>query len=417
MSGQLGIVNYKQGSYVVVEGKQKADCFFIIQQGKVRITREVAIDGERDELLVPGDFFGVISAMSSQSHIETALAATDVVLITVPPHQYVGLLQKNSQIAVKILTLLSSRLRFLDRAHTRLSIKDGANAILLYGPHRLFNVAEYYFSQELYNQAFYAYTKYLKYCPDGEDIDAARKRLEEMADRAGNVRTEFEKNELERAYRKDDMLFAEGELGDELFVIQRGSVKITKIIEGKEVLLVTLKAGDTFGEMAVLEGKPRAANALAAENCAVMAVNKTSFKLLIKDQPQLVSRITTLLAERIWFVFKQLEITLIINPLGRVYGALLIQFEKNWVNLNSSGPYTFSFTWDDLAHMLGFNEKESYLLMDELQQKDKNIQVKNGTIHASSIQAVVRQTEYYRKMDRIAKAKQESRSKMMYSET
>lgn len=409
---QLGVVNYKRGSYVVVEGKQKADCFFIIRQGKVRISREVELEGESEEILAPGDFFGVISTMSSQSHIETALAVTDVVLITVRPHQYAQLIQRNSQVAIKILTQLSSRLRFLDRTHTRLSIHDGARAILVYGPPRLFDVAEYYFGQEQYKQAFYAYTKYVNACPDGEHAAVAKSRLEELAERVGEVKTEHAKGELSRTYRKDDMLFAEGELGDEFFVIQRGSVRITKLVDGKEVLLTTLKCGDTFGEMAVLESKPRAANALAAENCSIMVVNKNSFEPMIKDQPQLVTRITTLLAERIWFVSKQLEMTLINSPLGKIYGALLIQLEKNGINLDSPGPHTFSFSWGDLVNMLGFPEKEGIILMDEL-QRDKNIQVRDGVIHANSIHSVVKQTEYHRKMGRIAKAKQESRSKIL----
>jgi len=213
---------------------------------------------------------------------------------------------------------------------------------------------------------------------------------------------------LNRIYPKDVMLFAEGEPGSELFVIQSGSISISKIVDGKEVLLGTLKAGDILGEMALLEDKPRAASAVAVTDCAVMAVSKANFELLIRAQPQIVSKITTLLAGRTWFIFKQLENALIDNPLGRVYGAMLIQLEKSRVNLESTGIHIFGSKWDEFVTMLGFTEKEGYIMMGEL-QKDKNVQVNKGVVHIDSIQALVKMAEYYQKMDRIGKAKDGSR--------
>jgi len=405
---QLGTANYKQGSYIVVEGRQKADCFFIIQQGRVSLSREIM---NREEILVPGDFFGVVSTMSSNSHIETAVAMTDVVLITVRPQQYVPLIQRNTRIAVKILIQLSSRLRFLDRTLTKLIRRDDTETTVVDYPSRLFGVAEYYFNQKQYKQAFYAYTKYLRYCPREENGDLAASRLKELANNVDDVKTDYGKTEVERAYCRGDMIFAEGEPGDELFIIQSGSLKITRIINNSEVLLTMLKSGDIFGEMAALEGKPRAASAFAVEDCVVMAVNKANFEFMIRDQPQLAVRVTTLLAERIWFVSKQVENALVINPLGKIYGAMLIHLEKIRANLDSTGPHVFNFTWEDFVNALGFAEKEGYILMGEL-QKDKNVQVRKGRIYVDSVQELVKQTDYHRKMDKIEKAKHESRSKL-----
>ncbi len=47
---QLGFVNYKKDAYIIVEGQQNADCFYIIQQGKVRVSPEVMVEGEKEEL-------------------------------------------------------------------------------------------------------------------------------------------------------------------------------------------------------------------------------------------------------------------------------------------------------------------------------------------------------------------------------
>jgi len=404
---QFGIANYSKDSYIVVEGNRRSECFFIIQQGKVQISREITVEDDKAEVLVPGDFFGVASAMSSLSPIDTAIALTDVVLIAVRPQQYVPLIQRNPQIATKILMQLSIRLRFLNEALAKLTMKN-TEAAAGETPARLFDVGEYYFKQKQFKQAFYAHTKYLKYCPKDKNRAAATNRLEGLAARVKGVKTEYGKDELNRAYNKDDMIFAAGEPGDEFFVLQTGSVRISKIVENKEVLLATLKEGDIFGEMAILEGKPRTASAIAGENCSVMAVSKSNFEVLIKGQPQLIGKLTTLLSNRIWSTFKHLEVIHITNPLGRIYGALLIQLEKSRVNLESKGGHVFTFTWDDVIHMLGLSEKGGFILMGEL-HKDKNIQVKNGRIHALSIHEVVRQAELYRKIDERGKTVQENR--------
>jgi len=397
---QLSVANYAKDSYIVVEGRHKADCFFIIQQGKVLISREVTIEGKGNEVLVPGDFFGVVSAMSSHNHIETAQALTDVVLIAVRPQQYVSLIQNNIPVATKILMQFSKQLRALDKTLTEVTLKKGEKNVEADGPHHLFAVAEYYVRQKQYNQAFYAYTKYLRHCPKEKNSAAAANRLEDLASRVKDVSKEYGQGELNRSYKKDEMLFAEGEPGDEFFVIQKGSIKITKIVDNKEVLLATLKSGDIFGEMALLEGKPRAASALAGEDCSVMAVNKANFELMIKNQPQLIARVTTLLSDRIWFIFKQLENALIINPVGRMYDALLVQLEKNRVNLESKVPYVFGFTWREFVGMMGLSEKEGNVRMGEL-MKNKNIQLdENGKIYVSSIADIVKQTDLYRRMDK-----------------
>ena len=74
---QLSLVNFKKGSYIIVEGKQRAEYFYIIRTGSVRVSKEAeVVEEEGGNLLGPGDFFGVVSTMSSHSHIETAQATS-----------------------------------------------------------------------------------------------------------------------------------------------------------------------------------------------------------------------------------------------------------------------------------------------------------------------------------------------------
>jgi len=185
---QLNIVNFRKDSYITVE-RQKAECFYIIQQGQVKISKNIVVKGDGGDTLVAGDFFGVVSAMSSNSNIESAIALTDVTLISIRPQQYEPLIQKNAKVAVKILTQLSARLRGLDEALTRVTLMNGSGAKAADDKaSRLFDAAEYYFRHKRFGQAFYVYNAYLKHCPEGEHLATAAKRLEGLADYAEATR-------------------------------------------------------------------------------------------------------------------------------------------------------------------------------------------------------------------------------------
>ena len=224
-------------------------------------------------------------------------------------------------------------MRFLDEALTRLTFKNTASG----DPSHLFKVAEYYARQSQYNQAYYAYYRFLQYCPTDPNADKAKERMAKIHPYAKAVYLDKVKDDFTRTYPKNTMIFSENEPGTELYIIQRGVVKITKIVEDNEVLLAMLKTGDIFGEMALLENKPRSASAIANEDCSLMAVNKANFERMVQSQPQLITRLTTLLAERLWVIYKQLANTLIQDPLGRLYDALLLQLEKNRVPIVAAG--------------------------------------------------------------------------------
>jgi CRP-like cAMP-binding protein len=401
---QLAFVNFLKDSYIVVEGKQNVDRFYIIRQGKVRISKEVEVVAEEGgNILGPGDFFGVVSTMSAHSHIETAQALTDVTLISVQKEQYGQLIQNNTPVAMKIILQFSKRMRYLDEALTRLTLKNNAES----DSSHLFEVAEYYAKQSQYNQAYYAYHQYVKYCPRGQNVNLARERMMKIAPYAKAVKMDFRSDEFTRVYPKDSMIFSEGESGDELYIIQKGSVKIAKIVDNNEVLLAVLKTGDIFGEMSLLESKPRAAGAVAYEDCQVLAVNRANFERMIGSQPQIIARLTTLLAERIWFIYKQLANTLITDPLGRMYDALLIQLEKNRINVNSPQPHTFDFGPKELVNMVGLPQGDGTLVLRKMMENRK-IQILKDKVYVADVSEIVKQTEYYRKMQKIEKARRES---------
>jgi CRP-like cAMP-binding protein len=199
-----------------------------------------------------------------------------------------------------------------------------------------------------------------------------------------------------RKYPKDVMVFAEGEPGEEVFIIKSGLVKISKVVEDGEVLLAVLKAGDVFGEMAVLDSSPRVASVISLEECQLMVLNRENFQQMIKTQPQLITRLTSLLAERIWLAYKQLANTRIFDPLGRLYDMLYIQLEKHKVDFDTKRNFQFDFGIKELLGMVGLPQKEGSMVIQKLLQS-RQIEVIMDKIRIENVLEFSRQATYYRK--------------------
>ena len=390
---QLTFTKFLKDAYILVEGDKEADSFFIIREGKVHISREVQVVAEeRGNVLGPGDFFAVVSTMSGHSQIETARAITDVVLISIHRDQFSQLIKNNAPVAKKILLQFSKRMRYLNDSLTRITLKKNADVNV----EHLFAVAEYYNRQKQFNPAYYAYSQYLHHCPDGDNARMAQEHLRRITSYAKAARMENKTDEMIRMYPKEAMIFAEGEPGEEIFVIKNGLVKIAKVVDDGEMVLAILKAGDIFGEMALLDSSPRNANAMAFEDCQLMVVNKDNFQQMITTQPQLISRLTTILAERIWLAYKQLANTRIFDPLGRMYDMLYIQLEKKRVDFNTKRTY-LDFGIKELIGMIGLPPNEGSAEIQKLLQ-NRYIEIVQNKICIDNVLEFSRQAMYYRKM-------------------
>jgi len=403
---QLQLVNFKKDAYIIVEGKANADFFFILRSGNVRISKEVqVVEEEESSTLQPGDFFGVVSTMSTHSHIETAQALTDVSLIQVHRDQYGVLIERNAPVALKIIQGFSKKVRYLDEALTQITFKNSAEG----DPDQLFKVAEYYARQSKYNQAFFSYFQYVKAHPQGLQAAVAKERMEKVKPYAKVAYLEGSETEFTRAYPKDTMIFAEGQIGQEMYILQRGQVKISKIVGDKEVLLAILKPGDIFGEMSLIENKPRSASADAYEDAVLLAVNRANFQRMVTTQPQIITRLTTLLAERIWNLYRQLFNATMENPVGRLFDALMLQLEKNRIPLRAGSPYTFPFGPKELLNMVGLSSAEGNLFVKEL-FKANGFKLIENKIVVTDVMEVENQTKYFRKMDKLSKSRADAKA-------
>ena len=181
---------------------------------------------------------------------------------------------------------------------------------------------EYYFKQKSWVTAAYAYRKYLEYNPGSTHVMQARQRLAQLAPflkaQPQQPQQQAQGAGFARVYEEGDVIFLEHEIGNELYIIQEGGVKIKKVVANNEITLAILQKGDIFGEMAILDDKPRSATAVAYGRAVLLAVNKTNFQGMVQQQPQLATKIITLLSERIWTSYRQFANAVIDDPAGKI---------------------------------------------------------------------------------------------------
>ena len=96
-----------------------------------------------------------------------------------------------------------------------------------------------------------------------------------------------------------DVIFRQGDLGTEMYIIQEGEVDIIKKINGESHLLSKLEKGDFFGEMAVLESVPRTADAIAVTETRVLLINGARFDEMLRKNPEVAVRIIRKYSQRL----------------------------------------------------------------------------------------------------------------------
>ena len=387
-------VKFAKGSSIILEGKPNSNKFYIIKEGKVQITRETDSIMPNENVAGTGEMIGVVSVMASRNYIESVMALTDVVLMAVEQTQ----ISRNASLAMNIIKQFSKRLRKLNEIFSKRVIMSAAPG----NPSNFLEIAAFYEKAGKINQAFYAYQQYLIYCPDGNHKSKVQERIIKIKPAIAVARPEYSADIMKQRWTKDNLLFIEGETGHNLYIIQAGSVKITKIANNHEVVLAILKKGDVVGEMAMLEDMPRGATAEINENCTLLSVNQSNFANLVKEQPDMVIRLIALMADRIWYRYRQLTNTIIENPLGRVYDALLIQLEKERINLSETNSYLCDFTFKELIGMAGITDAN----IDELYNKvyaSRRVTIENNKVHILNIASIIKEAEYYRRAREMGK--------------
>jgi CRP-like cAMP-binding protein len=374
------LMKFPKGAYIMMEGEENRGEFFIIKTGSVEIYNPHFLEDDKHIFLGPGNFFGVIPCMTKRNNMETVRAVEDTTTILVKKEQFKDLLSKNPSIGMKMIRYFSKELRNYDEMLGKIIARSPAfnDETEL---DKLFFIGEYYYNRSNFEYAFVAYRSYLENS-EGNFFNEAKIKLEKLS--KVSIKKPQENGKF-LTYQDKQLIFLEGERGNELYVIQDGRVKITKFINGEEVLLDILKKGDIFGEMAIIENKPRNASAFAEGTTTLMSIKKENFEEIIKTYPVLATKIIELLSERIWVVYRQLTNMFISTPEIKIYDALYTQLLKYRVTLEKK-KYIFPFGAEDLLKFIGLANEEGFEVWRQLKQNDKNFSITpNGKIQYNDI--------------------------------
>jgi CRP/FNR family transcriptional regulator, cyclic AMP receptor protein len=198
-----------------------------------------------------------------------------------------------------------------------------------------------------------------------------------------------------RTYHPEEVIFKEGEIGSEMFIIQSGKVRISKRSKDVEKTLVILENGDFFGEMAVIDKGPRSASATAVEETKCIALNEELFEQQMQHNARIVKKILKNMSARLRDANKQIENLLIRDNNRRVANTLLMLAHKHGNRATANIKMDFDFSVGELAKMVGLeNEKPK---MDEIIDKlmrAKVITIEDGQIVIVSLENLEKFIKY-----------------------
>ena len=107
---------------------------------------------------------------------------------------------------------------------------------------------------------------------------------------------------------KSSVIFSQGDEGDALFGVASGRVRISASASGgREVFLNIMEPGDTFGEIAVMDGLPRTANAMALDTSTLIVIQRADFLPFLEREPLLAIHLLKLMCERLRWTSELVE--------------------------------------------------------------------------------------------------------------
>jgi CRP-like cAMP-binding protein len=154
------------------------------------------------------------------------------------------------------------------------------------------------------------------------------------------------------------VLFHEGDRGEEMYILQSGKVKISKKIRGVEKTLATLEKGEFFGEMAILNDKPRSASAETIDDCDMLVIDRKTFETLLRSNVEIAIRFIKRLADRLRETNDQMEALMIRDNTSRLVSLLAKQVKEK------KGAVSISI--DELAGLAGIEGSQAKLILEKL---------------------------------------------------
>jgi CRP/FNR family transcriptional regulator, cyclic AMP receptor protein len=131
-------------------------------------------------------------------------------------------------------------------------------------------------------------------------------------------------------YPAGEEIYAKGSPGQSLMVVLKGAAKMSSVsLDGKEIVLNIMHPGEIFGEIAILDGKERSADAVAMSDCELLIVNRRDLFPMLEKHADICMELLKILCQRLRQTSEQVEDVLFRHLEARIAKALLQHAERD----------------------------------------------------------------------------------------
>lgn len=159
----------------------------------------------------------------------------------------------------------------------------------------------------------------------------------------------------QRTYRTNEAIVHQDDPGETFYVILHGTVKVSKTLpDGSEVFLTLLAAGDTFGEMGLIDTGMRSADVVTQEETTLLSIDRVAFDELINTVPTFTRNLMKLLVRRLRLANVRIQAHCTLDVYGRV-ARQVVEFAELYGQGATDGSLTIPIrlTQGDLADLVG----------------------------------------------------------------
>jgi CRP-like cAMP-binding protein len=198
---------------------------------------------------------------------------------------------------------------------------------------------------------------------------------------------------VRRRFRRNEVIFHQGDPGDSLHVVATGAVKIIlPSPEGDEAIIATLRPGDFFGELALLDGAPHSATATAVEPVETMSLARAPFQKLLDEDPGLRTALLSGLAAELRRLTGQVEELHFLDLAGRLAMRLVRLARDRDPTADGEVQLDWPFTQSDLAAMIGGTRQSVNKLLSRLEE-DGLLKIEHDTLVIHDLHALEERAE------------------------
>jgi len=175
---------------------------------------------------------------------------------------------------------------------------------------------------------------------------------------------------VEKTYRKNTLIFMEGDLGEGLFVIRQGRVKISKnSVDGREQILHVLKEGDVFAEVVLFDKGVYPATAEAVEDACTWLLRNEDMERLLQNHPKLAVKLLRLMSKRLRQAQLLIRDLALHDTCGRLAGLLLRLARREGEKIGDSIVLDLDLTRQELASMIGTSRETVARILSRFQKE------------------------------------------------